>query len=40
MIVRADGSQLGTVGGAGLEEKVKKLALEAIASKTSGFGRT
>jgi xanthine/CO dehydrogenase XdhC/CoxF family maturation factor len=36
MIVRADGSQEGTVGGAGLEEKVKKLALAAIAGKTSG----
>ncbi len=36
IIVRADGSQEGTVGGAGLEEKVKKLALAAIAGKTSG----
>lgn len=30
MIVFPDGSQSGTVGGAGLEEKVKKLALEAL----------
>ncbi|HYE80061.1 MAG TPA: XdhC/CoxI family protein, partial [bacterium] len=30
MLVYADGRQLGTVGGAGLEEQVKALALEAI----------
>ena len=30
MIVRADGSTLGTIGGAALEERVKELAHEAI----------
>ncbi len=30
MIVRADGSALGTIGGAALEERVKSLAREAI----------
>ena len=34
MIVRADGSTLGTVGGAALEEKVKALALTAFAHRT------
>jgi xanthine dehydrogenase accessory factor len=33
MIVRADGSQFGTVGGAGLEEKVKVLGGRAIAER-------
>jgi xanthine dehydrogenase accessory factor len=33
MIVRADGSQLGTVGGAGLEEKVKDLGRRCIAER-------
>jgi xanthine dehydrogenase accessory factor len=33
MIVRADGSQFGTVGGAGLEEKVKVLGRQAIAER-------
>src|SRR3954447_6615460 len=30
MIVRADGSQFGTVGGAGLEEKVKALGRRGL----------
>jgi xanthine dehydrogenase accessory factor len=33
MIVRADGSQFGTVGGAGLEEKVKDLGRRAVAER-------
>lgn len=37
MLVYADGSQRGTVGGAGLEEQVRALALEAI---RSGHGTT
>lgn len=36
MIVLRDGSQHGTVGGAGLEERVRKLALEAIENRSSG----
>jgi len=39
MIVHPDGSQHGTVGGAGLEARVKKLALEAIGSRRSGTHR-
>jgi xanthine dehydrogenase accessory factor len=35
MIVRADGSQFGTVGGAGLEEKVKDLGRRCIAERTT-----
>jgi len=37
MIVRSDGSTLGTVGGAALEEKVKALAAEAIAHGHGGL---
>jgi len=33
MIVRSDGSYLGTVGGAALEERVKSLAMEAFESR-------
>lgn len=36
MIVYSDGRQRGTVGGAGLEEKVKKQALENISTGKSG----
>jgi xanthine dehydrogenase accessory factor len=36
MIVTADGRQLGTVGGAGLEEKVKALARAALAARAEG----
>ena len=36
MIVERDGTPFGTVGGAGLEEKTKALALECIATKKSG----
>jgi len=39
MIVHPDGSQHGTVGGAGLEANVKRLALEAIGSRRSGTHR-
>jgi len=39
MIVRPDGSQEGTVGGAGLEAKVKRLALDAIETRRSGTHR-
>ncbi len=35
MIVRADGSTLGTVGGASLEEEVRRLAAAALAARTS-----
>jgi xanthine dehydrogenase accessory factor len=35
MIVHADGSQEGTVGGAGLEQKVKAMAQEAIRTHQS-----
>jgi xanthine dehydrogenase accessory factor len=34
MIVRSDGSTLGTVGGAALEEQVKALAQHALATRT------
>jgi xanthine dehydrogenase accessory factor len=37
MIVRADGSTLGTVGGAALEDRVKSLAAEAIARGGGGL---
>ncbi len=37
MIVRSDGSTLGTVGGAALEEKVKALAAEAIENERGGL---
>jgi xanthine dehydrogenase accessory factor len=36
MIVERDGSQFGTVGGAGLEEKTKALAVECMAKKKGG----
>ena len=39
MIVLADGTQDGTVGGAGLEAKVKQIALQAIATRRSGTHR-
>lgn len=39
MIVLADGSQEGTIGGAGLEERVRLLAVEAIARRCSGTHR-
>jgi xanthine dehydrogenase accessory factor len=39
MIVTADGRGLGTVGGAGLEEKVKVLARAALASGRGGLHR-
>jgi xanthine dehydrogenase accessory factor len=39
MVVRPDGSQDGTVGGAGLEVRVKNLALEAIRERSSGLHR-
>ena len=35
MIVEADGTPFGTVGGAGLEEKTKALALQSLAQKKS-----
>lgn len=35
MIVRSDGSTIGTVGGAALEEKVKALAAAALSDRTS-----
>jgi xanthine dehydrogenase accessory factor len=37
MVVLADGSQEGTVGGAGLEEKVKALCRKAIEEKKGGL---
>ncbi len=37
MLVREDGSAVGTVGGAALEEHVKSLALEAIAHRRGGL---
>lgn len=37
MIVRLDGSTLGTVGGAALEEQVRSLAAEAIAAERGGL---
>jgi xanthine dehydrogenase accessory factor len=39
MIVHPDGTQDGTVGGAGLEAQVKRIALEAIATRRSGTHR-
>jgi xanthine dehydrogenase accessory factor len=39
MIVFADGRQEGTVGGAGLEAKVKAIAVEAIGARRSGTHR-
>jgi xanthine dehydrogenase accessory factor len=36
MIVERDGSQFGTVGGAGLEEKTKALALKCLAERKGG----
>jgi xanthine dehydrogenase accessory factor len=38
MVVFPDGSQLGTVGGAGLEETAKRLAVEALGSTGSRRG--
>lgn len=37
MIVRQDGSSIGTVGGAALEERVKGLARDAIAARRGGL---
>ena len=37
MIVFADGRQIGTVGGAGLEEKTKALARKCLAEKKGGI---
>lgn len=37
MIVRADGSTLGTVGGAALEEQVKALAQESFGTRAGGL---
>jgi len=37
MIVRAEGSTLGTVGGAALEEQVKALALDAFRTRAGGL---
>jgi xanthine dehydrogenase accessory factor len=37
MIVLADGTQLGTVGGAGLEQKVKGLCRQALEEKKGGL---
>ncbi|MBI4566331.1 MAG: XdhC family protein [Planctomycetes bacterium] len=37
MIVFPDGSQIGTVGGAGLEEKAKALARQCIAERRGGI---
>ncbi|MHB8584394.1 MAG: XdhC family protein [Thermoplasmatota archaeon] len=39
MIVRADGTTLGTVGGAGLEERAKDIALAGIARRRGGIER-
>jgi xanthine dehydrogenase accessory factor len=39
MIVLPDRRQIGTVGGAGLEEKVKTLALECLAARKGGVFR-
>jgi len=39
MLVLADGTQEGTVGGAGLEAEVKRIALAAIANRSSGTHR-
>jgi len=37
MVVLADGTQFGTVGGAGLEQKVKALCLAAIGKRKGGL---
>ncbi|MFA5862726.1 MAG: XdhC/CoxI family protein [Candidatus Thermoplasmatota archaeon] len=37
MLVTADGTSRGTVGGAGLEERVKRLCRDALASGTGGM---
>jgi len=37
MIVLGDGTTFGTVGGAGLEEKAKALALQCLAERKSGY---
>ncbi len=37
MIVRSDGSSVGTVGGAALEEEVRRLAVEAIDRRAGGL---
>jgi xanthine dehydrogenase accessory factor len=37
MILRSDGSTVGTVGGAALEERVKELAREALGHRTGGL---
>jgi xanthine dehydrogenase accessory factor len=37
MIVLADGTQIGTVGGAGLEEKTKALARKCLAERKGGI---
>ncbi|MCI4369664.1 MAG: XdhC family protein, partial [Thermoplasmata archaeon] len=39
MIVRRDGSTMGTVGGAALEERVKELARSALGSREGGLYR-
>ncbi len=39
MLVRADGTTLGTIGGAALEERVKSLATEAFARRAGGLHR-
>ena len=39
LLVRADGSILGTVGGAGLEEKVRFLARQALRRREGGLHR-
>ena len=36
MLLLPDGRQIGTIGGAGLEEKVKSIAREALASDQPG----
>jgi xanthine dehydrogenase accessory factor len=40
MLVTADGTSRGTVGGAGLEERVKKLCVDALRSGTPGGAHT
>jgi xanthine dehydrogenase accessory factor len=37
MIVLADGTQFGTVGGAGLEEKTRKIARQCLADRKGGL---
>lgn len=39
MLVRGDGATVGTVGGAGLEERVKAMALRCLAEKRGDVGR-